>query len=62
MNLNWLPPVIVGYMLGLLMAVIMDNIASRSVVVLEKPQWRCIEYVPNSAQCAVYERIGIQRE
>lgn len=27
-------------------------------LLLNKAEWRCVEYMPGSADCAVYERVG----
>ena len=32
--------------------------ALEGTIILRKDQWRCIEYLPGAAECAVYEHGG----
>ena len=52
----------IGYILGLGAAVLMDTLGEAKLINLKQEDWRCVEYLPNSADCAVYERVGRPRE
>lgn len=51
----------IGYLLGLGLAVLINHLKEPPTR-LKKSEWRCVEYTPGSAECAVYERIGYRGE
>lgn len=57
-----IPFLAIGYIIGLLMAVIFDMLGEAQLITEKKSEWRCVEYMPDSAECAVYERVGRPRE
>lgn len=44
---------------GAILAVSLMKISLERAIVLPKDEWRCIEYQPGSAECAVYERVNL---
>jgi len=45
------------FLLGVFLALTLMDLSMDKAILLEKAQWRCIEYMPGSADCAVYERV-----
>lgn len=51
-----------AFLAGVFLTIFIHLLASSTLIVLPEDQWRCIEYQPGSAECALYERVGRPRE